>query len=286
MGFVAARWRRPTTCCIWTSGAWAGARSAAGSPGSWSAVTSTRRTRSSPCRRCCSAPARPASSPCRTPSSSTRWCSWCSVRLWSVSHRHGFVTPADFVRAAFGIADDGAAGGDHRHRGDHAVHRAAAGRYRGGAEDDGAPGCVAADPGVRDPGRLHLPVGAAGAGADRVRQGHPDLRGDPGRDLLPAVQAGRLGRHLRRGRREVQGHPVHDRRHPSHRRQPAAVHHPGVRLGAGAVPLPAQHHRRTGQPEPRRDQAQHVGAAGLQPAARPDRAARVHGDRGQGDPGR
>src|SRR5918912_3788792 len=24
------------------------------------------------------------------------------VRLWSVSHRHGFVTPADFVRARFG----------------------------------------------------------------------------------------------------------------------------------------------------------------------------------------
>src|SRR4029079_8139986 len=24
------------------------------------------------------------------------------IRLWSVSHRHGFVTPADFVRARFG----------------------------------------------------------------------------------------------------------------------------------------------------------------------------------------
>ena len=35
------------------------------------------------------------------------------------------------------LADAGAAGRDHRHRRDHAVHRAAAGRHRGGAQDDG-----------------------------------------------------------------------------------------------------------------------------------------------------
>ena len=33
--------------------------------------------------------------------------------------------------------------------------------------------------------------------------------------------------------------------------------------------------------EPRRDQAEHVRAAGVQPAAGPDRAARLHGDRGR-----
>ena len=35
------------------------------------------------------------------------------------------------------LADAGAAGRDHRDRGDHAVHRAAAGRHRGRAQDDG-----------------------------------------------------------------------------------------------------------------------------------------------------
>jgi SSS family solute:Na+ symporter len=59
------------------------------------------------------------------------------IRLWSVSHRHGFVTPADFVRGRFGSPTARAAGRDHRHRRDHAVHRAAAGRHRGGAQDDG-----------------------------------------------------------------------------------------------------------------------------------------------------
>jgi SSS family solute:Na+ symporter len=59
------------------------------------------------------------------------------IRLWSVSHRHGFVTPADFVRSPVRLADAGAARRDHRHRRDHAVHRAAAGRHRGGPQDDG-----------------------------------------------------------------------------------------------------------------------------------------------------
>ncbi len=51
LGFVASRWRRAETSCTWTSGGWAAGASARGSPGSCSAVTSTRRTRSSRCRR-------------------------------------------------------------------------------------------------------------------------------------------------------------------------------------------------------------------------------------------
>ena len=86
-----------------TSGAWAGARSAPGSPGSCSAATSTRPTRSSRCRRRCSRPARwPGSSRCPTRSCSTRSSSSSWRRLWSVSHRHGYVTTADFVRGRFG----------------------------------------------------------------------------------------------------------------------------------------------------------------------------------------
>ncbi len=105
------------------------------------------------------------------------------------------------------LADAGAARRDHRPRRDHALHRAAARRPGGGAAHDGPQRRrlrrppAAADR-VRDPGALHLPVRPAGARADRVRQGHPDLHGHPGGGDLPARQARRLGGDLRRGRRE------------------------------------------------------------------------------------
>ena len=70
------------------------------------------------------------------------------------------------------------------------------------------------------------------------------------------------------------------------RRRPARLLDAGVRLRAGAVPLPALGHRRARDPQPRHDQAQHGGAAGLQLRARPARAARLHGDRGRRDAAR
>ena len=122
------------------------------------------------------------------------------IRLWSVSHRHGFVTPADFVRTRFDsptlallVAITGivatmpyialqlvgieAVLKTMGVTGDSPLARHAADHHR-----------------VRDPGRVHLPVRAAGAGADRVRQGHADLHRHHRGGLLPAVQAGRLGR--------------------------------------------------------------------------------------------
>ena len=70
------------------------------------------------------------------------------------------------------------------------------------------------------------------------------------------TKLGGWGDDLRRGRGEVRT-PRRRRATAScsPTRQPAAVHHAGVRLGAGAVPLPAQRHRRAGVQEPRRDQA-------------------------------
>ena len=53
----------------------------------------------------------------------------------------------------------------------------------------------------------------------------------------------------------------------------------GVRLCARAVPLSARDHRPAGEPEPRHHPPQHGGAAGLQLHARPARAARPDGDR-------
>ena len=104
LGFLAARWRRAgVDRKHLESGASAAAASAGSSPGSCSAATCTRRTRSSPCRRRCSAPGSvAASSPCRTRSWSARSSSSSWPRLWSVSRRHGYVTPADFVRGRYG----------------------------------------------------------------------------------------------------------------------------------------------------------------------------------------
>ena len=92
----------------------------------------------------------------------------------------------------------------HRHPRDDALHRAAAGRHPGDHRDDG-PGRVgqrvrqgpAADHRVRRARRLHLLLRAAGAGADRVRQGHADLHRDRGGDHLRRHQDRLLG-HVRR----------------------------------------------------------------------------------------
>ena len=52
-------------------------------------------------------------------------------RLWSVSHRHGYVTPADFVARPLRLEAAGPRRRRHRHPRDDALHRAAAGRHPG-----------------------------------------------------------------------------------------------------------------------------------------------------------
>ena len=113
------------------------------------------------------------------------------------------------------LRDAGAADRDHRDRRDDALHRAPARRHRRGHADDRHPGRVAADHRVRDPRGLHVPVGPACAGADRLRQGHADLPRRPRRGDLHPDQARRLRRHLRRGRQEVRREPCAERRHCS-----------------------------------------------------------------------
>ncbi len=167
-------------------------------------------------------------------------------RLWSVSHRHGFVTPGRLRPRPVRLADAGAARRDHRHRRHHAVHRAAAGRHRGGAQDDGRHRGQRAGPApadhhrVRDPGRVHVPVRAAGAGADRVRQGLADLPRDHRRGDLPAVQARRLGRRSSTPRtRSSHASPAPGDGILLNANNQLQYVDAGVRLGAGAVPLPA-----------------------------------------------
>ena len=58
-------------------------------------------------------------------------------RLWSVSHRHGYVTPADFVAGPLRQPPPRPGRRAHRHPRDDALHRAAARRHRGRAAGDG-----------------------------------------------------------------------------------------------------------------------------------------------------
>ena len=170
---------------------------------------------------------------------------------------------------------------DHRHRRDDALHRAAADRHRGRAEDDGHPRPLADHHRLRRPRRVHVLVGPARAGADRVRQGLADLpRRDRRGDLHPDA-ARRLRRHLRGGRQEVLRHRAADRRRAARRRRGARLLDARVRLRARAVPLSALGDGRARRAQPRHDQAQHGRAAGLQHRARAARPARLHGDRGR-----
>ena len=94
------------------------------------------------------------------------------VRLWSVSRRHGFVTPADFVRARSGSSTLALLV---------AITGIVATMPYIALQLVGIESVLKtmhvnptwrADRGVRDPRRVHLSVRAARTGADRVRQGH------------------------------------------------------------------------------------------------------------------
>ena len=73
-------------------------------------------------------------------------------RLWSVAHAKGYVTAADFVRGRFGSRTLALADRGHRHRRDHALYRAAAGRH--GSRDRGA----RHSDDIHDPGRGIFPM--------------------------------------------------------------------------------------------------------------------------------
>ena len=181
-------------------------RSAPGSPGSCSAATSTPPTPSSRCRRRCARPARwPGSSRCPTRSSSTRSSSSSWRRLWSVSHRHGYVTHGRLRPRPVRSRGLVARRRGHRLPRDDALHRAPAGRHPGRARGRRprrrrqrhrqGPAAVHR---VRPARGLHLLGRPARPGDHRVRQGHPDLPRHHRRDHLPAHEVRRLDAHLRR----------------------------------------------------------------------------------------
>ena len=203
------------------------------------------------------------------------------IRLWSVSHVHGFVTPADFVRARFGsstlallVAITGIVATMPyialQLVGIEAVLKAmgvtghlpiivafailAAYTYSSGLR---APALIAF---VKDT-LIYLVIIVA--------------------IIVHPVQARRLGRDLRRRGEEVRRVAEPRRRH--HPRRPGQLQYVTLALGS-ALALFLYPHSVTGvlaPARPQRDQAQHGRAAGVQLPARPARAARLHGDRGR-----
>ena len=135
----------------------------------------------------------------------------------------------------------GAGGRDHRHPRDDALHRAAAGGHAGGARGDGhrRGGRELVHPGppavhrVRRARGVHLLLGPAGAGADRVRQGHADLPRHHRRGHLPALAGRRLGQHLLRGQRQLRRVQHRERGRDRGRGGPAEGHDPAARGALG-----------------------------------------------------
>ena len=201
-------------------------------------------------------------------------------RLWTVCRAHGYVTPADFVRGRYGSPPLALVVALHRPAGDDAVHRAAARRHAGRARRARRRGRLAADHRLRDPRRLHVPVGPARAGAHRDRQGPAHLRDDPRRGDLHPVEDRRLRRDVRRGREgAADAHAQAGRADPGRRQRAGRLRDARARLGARAVSLPARGHRRAERQERADGPPQHRAAARLHVPARPHRAARLHGDR-------
>ena len=216
------------------------------------------------------------------------------ARLWSVSHRHGYVTPADFVRGRYGS--------------------------RGLSLAVAVTGILATMPyialqlvGIQAVlevvGRRRRPATSlakdlplfiafavlaaytyssrpARAGADRVRQGHPDLPRHHRRDHLPAVEVRRLGRTSstrprRRWRRPTR--PTASR--PGSFIPASAQYWAYATLALGsALALFMYPHSITGGAvvqEPQHDPPQRRDPAGVPLRARPARAARLRRDRGR-----
>ena len=166
-------------------------------------------------------------------------------RLWSVAHKHGYVTSADFVRGRFGNRWLALASGLHRHPCDHALHRTAAGRHPGGdrrhgAGDQRAVRRPAADHRLRHPRRLHLHLRPARSGYDRHRQGPADLHHRHRCDHRGAAASRRLRQDVRR---RPAGQAAARQAARRIARQLQRLCHTGARFGAGTVPVSALDHR-------------------------------------------
>ena len=119
----------------------------------------------------------------------------------------------------------GAGGDHHRHRRDHALHRAATGRPAGGDCRDGRvrhrlSRRRAAGHRLHHSGGLHLFERLARAGLDRRRQGHLDLHHRLRRRHCGSDADGRLRQYLRCG---AAGQIVVGRRRPPIRPAPTAI---------------------------------------------------------------
>ncbi len=118
-------------------------------------------------------------------------------RLWSVAHKHGYVTSADFVRGRFGnrwLALAVALTGILATMPYIALQLVGiqVGTRRHGHRDQRPQRRPAADHRLRHPGGVHLHVRAARTGDDRHREGRADLHHGDRRDHRGAAASRRL----------------------------------------------------------------------------------------------
>ena len=123
------------------------------------------------------------------------------ARLWSVSHRHGYVTTADFVRGRYGsraLSLAVAITGFLATMPYIALQLVGIQAVLEVVGLGGGSNVIAKDLPLLIAFALLAAYtyygGPACAGGDRVREGHADLPGDHRRDRLPAVEGRRLGR--------------------------------------------------------------------------------------------
>jgi hypothetical protein len=228
------------------------------------------------------------------------------LRLWSVSHRHGFVTPADFVRARFGsptlalvVAVTGivatmpyialqlvgieAVLKTMGVTGDSLLARhlpiiiafaiLAAYTYQSGLR---APALIAF---VKD-ALIYIVIIAAVLYIPAKLGGWDNIFGAAEAKFAktPSPTDGILLNAANQWQYvTLCGYRKSASADPN---ASVAVRDARVRVGARALPVPAQRHRRARQPQPQCDQAEHVGATGVLVRAGSDRRARLHGDRG------
>ena len=163
-------------------------------------------------------------------------------KLWTICHRERYITLSDYVRGRYRSRWLSVAFARHRHSGDYALHRAAAGRHPRGDRGNGDSRRVAADPGLRDPRRLHLYQRPARSRRDRHRQGCDAVHHGARRGHHHPGKARRLRRCLRERRAcAVAAHAAG--LHSAAARAVLELLDPRHRICAGAALLSAHFHR-------------------------------------------
>lgn len=213
-------------------------------------------------------------------------------RLWSVSHKHGYVTTSDFVRGRWGSKGLSLAVAVTGILATMPYIALQLVGIQAVLDVMGVGGGETTNWFVKDLPLLiafgvlaaYVLLRAEGPRADRLRQGHADLHRHRGGDHLHPDQARRLRRDLRQGGRRAGADQPGDGQATGRAGTggggPVGLRHAGTGVRPCAVHVSALDHGDALLAQPRRDPAQHHDSAAVLTDAGPAGAARLHGDRG------